>query len=64
MNWCYYIATVVIVLQLLSLILAYRNSHYALAKYKKKRLWYRPRTVLIVPCKGLDPAFQENNLIF
>ena len=60
MNWCYYIATAIIVLQALFLILAYRNSRYALAKYKRKRVWYRPRTVLIVPCKGLDPAFQEN----
>ncbi|MDD5064518.1 MAG: glycosyltransferase [Phycisphaerae bacterium] len=29
-------------------------------KYKKKRLSYRPRTVLIVPCKGLDSAFRQN----
>ena len=60
MNCCFYIAVVVVVLQVLSLILAYRNSRYAIAKYKRKRVWYRPRTVLIVPCKGLDPAFQEN----
>ena len=60
MNHCFYIAIAVIVLQLLFLLLAYRNSRYALAKYKRKRGGYRPRTVLIVPCKGLDPAFQEN----
>ncbi|MFA5252893.1 MAG: glycosyltransferase [Phycisphaerae bacterium] len=29
-------------------------------KYKKKRLSYRPRTALIVPCKGLDSAFRQN----
>jgi len=46
--------------QLLFLLQTYKNYLYALAKYKKKRLSYRPRTVLIVPCKGLDSAFQEN----
>ena len=60
MNYCFYIAIAVIILQALFLLLAYRNSRYALAKYKRKRGWYRPRTVLIVPCKGLDPAFHEN----
>jgi hypothetical protein len=60
MNYCFYIAVVVVVLQALFLLLAYRNSRYALAKYKRKRAWYRPRTVLIVPCKGLDLSFQEN----
>jgi len=38
----------------------YSHHRYALAKYKRKRLGYRPRTVLIVPCKGLDPDFQKN----
>ncbi len=37
-----------------------RNYRYAMDKYKKKRLSYRPRTALIVPCKGLDSAFREN----
>ena len=38
----------------------YRNYHYALGRYKEKRLSYRPRTVLLVPCKGIDPDFQKN----
>ena len=38
----------------------YRNYHYALGRYKEKRLSYRPRTVLFVPCKGIDPDFQKN----
>jgi cellulose synthase/poly-beta-1,6-N-acetylglucosamine synthase-like glycosyltransferase len=60
MDWYYYIALAAIVSQLLFLIQTYNNHRYALNKYKRKRSWYRPRTVLIVPCKGLDSAFQEN----
>ncbi len=60
MDWYYYIAAVLILSQLLILIHAYRNYHYALSKYKKTRSKYRPRTVLIVPCKGKDLAFQNN----
>ncbi|MCJ7776912.1 MAG: glycosyltransferase family 2 protein, partial [Sedimentisphaerales bacterium] len=46
--------------QLLFLIQTCVNYRYALTKYKKKRLLYRPRTALIVPCKGLDSAFKQN----
>jgi cellulose synthase/poly-beta-1,6-N-acetylglucosamine synthase-like glycosyltransferase len=60
MNWYYYIAIALILSQLLFLYHTGRNYYYALDKYKKKRLSYRPRTVLIVPCKGLDSAFKEN----
>jgi cellulose synthase/poly-beta-1,6-N-acetylglucosamine synthase-like glycosyltransferase len=60
MDWYYYIAIALILSQLLFLYHTGRNYHYALTKYKKKRLSYRPRTALIVPCKGLDSAFQQN----
>ncbi len=60
MDWYHYIAVAAIVSQLVFLVQMCRNYHYALTKYKRKRLWYRPRTVLIVPCKGVDPAFQKN----
>ena len=60
MAWYYYIALVLIFSQLLFLVHAYRNYRYALKKYKKKRLGYQPRTVLIVPCKGRDPDFPKN----
>ena len=60
MDWYYYIALVLILSQLLFLIHAYGNYRYALSKYKKTRSGYRPRTVLIVPCKGKDLAFQNN----
>ena len=59
MDWYYYIVLVAIIFQLLFLLQTYNNHRYALKKYRKKR-WYRPHTVLIVPCKGLDSAFQEN----
>jgi cellulose synthase/poly-beta-1,6-N-acetylglucosamine synthase-like glycosyltransferase len=60
MDWYYYIAIAAISLQGLFLVLARRNYRYALAKYKKKRASYRPRTALLVPCKGLDANFQKN----
>ena len=60
MDWYYYIALAAIISQLLFLLQTYSNYHYALAKYKKKRLWHELRAVLIVPCKGLEPDFQSN----
>jgi len=60
MDWYYYIALAAILSQLVFLVQVYRNYRYALAKYKKKRSGYRPRTALFVPCKGLDSAFQKN----
>jgi len=60
MGWYYYIAVVLILLQLSFMVMMYRNYHYALGRYKEKRLSYRPRTVLLVPCKGIDPDFQKN----
>jgi len=60
MDWYYYIALAAIVSQLFFLFQTYNNYHYAVRKYKRERSWYRPRTVLIVPCRGLDSAFQQN----
>jgi len=60
MDWYYYIALAAILSQLVFLFQMYRNYRYALAKYKRKRSWYRLRTTLIVPCKGLDSDFQKN----
>jgi ceramide glucosyltransferase len=60
MDWYYYIALIAIASQLLFLFQTYKNYRYAVKKYRKKRSWYRPRTVLIVPCKGLDSAFEQN----
>jgi ceramide glucosyltransferase len=60
MDWFFYIALLAIVTQLLSLFQSYCNYHYALSKYRKKRRSYQPSAVLIVPCRGLDEAFQKN----
>ena len=60
MDWYYYIALAAIVSQLFFLLQTYNNHCYAVRKYRRERSWYRPRTVLIVPCKGLDSAFQQN----
>lgn len=60
MDWYYYIALAAIVSQLLFLLQTYNNYRYFSKKYRKERSWYRPRTALIVPCKGLDSAFREN----
>jgi len=56
----YSIATVLIISQVIFLYHTCRNYRYALNEYKKQRLSYRPKTALIVPCKGLDSAFTEN----
>ncbi len=60
MEWYYYIALAAILSQLVFLVQTYNNYRYALAKYKKRRLWHQLRTALIVPCKGLDSDFQKN----
>jgi len=60
MDWYYCIALAAIVSQLLFLLHTHNNYRHALKKHRKERSWYRPRTVLIVPCKGLDSAFHEN----
>lgn len=60
MQWYYYIAWTAIILQLFFMQQVLRNYFYALSRYKRPRQWYRPRAVLIVPCKGLDSAFQQN----
>lgn len=60
MDWYDYIALAAIASQLFFLFQTFSNCRYALKKYKRKRSWYRPRTVLIIPCKGLDSSFREN----
>jgi len=60
MDWYYYIALAAIISQLVFLFHTFNNYRYAVKKYRKERVWYRPRTVLIVPCKGLDSAFHKN----
>jgi len=60
MAWYGYVAWAAILSQLLFLYQCYRNYRYALAKYRKKRGWRQARVALIVPCKGLEPKFEQN----
>ena len=55
-----YVVIAAIAMQLLFTIQVINNFRYAMNKYKRSRRGYRPRCVLIVPCKGLDEAFDEN----
>jgi ceramide glucosyltransferase len=57
--WCY-IALTAIISQLVFDWQMIRNYLFAFKKSDAKRSGYRPRTVLIVPCKGLDAAFETN----
>ena len=60
MDWYYYIALAAILSQLFFSVQTVKNYRYTLAKHKKKRSWHELRTALIVPCKGLDFAFEQN----
>jgi cellulose synthase/poly-beta-1,6-N-acetylglucosamine synthase-like glycosyltransferase len=55
-----YILFAVIVAQVLFTIQVVCNYHYAVQKSDRNRVSFRPRCVLIVPCKGLDEAFDKN----
>ncbi len=58
------IACILLVGQLLITLQVIGNARYALKKSEKVRDWYRPSAILIVPCKGLDAAFEQNILSF
>ena len=61
MDWYWPIACAAIVAQLLVVYYAASNYHFAAAKFrKKKQPFYRPRTALIIPCKGIDGHFSSN----
>jgi ceramide glucosyltransferase len=47
-------------IQVLIIANAFRNYFYVLDKLAKPRLLYHPRTLLTVPCKGIDSTFEKN----
>jgi ceramide glucosyltransferase len=59
MEWYHVLAIILIFSQVLFLLRMLNNYNYVLSKYTKERL-FRPRTALIVPCRGLDTNFHEN----
>lgn len=61
MNWYLPIACAAIAVQLLVVYLAVNNHHYVSKRLTaRNRFCYRPRTALIVPCKGIDARFRSN----
>ncbi|MHC5061797.1 MAG: glycosyltransferase [Planctomycetota bacterium] len=62
MFWHYYnhIATLMVLSQLVFLVQTFRNYRYAIKKSARQHNGYRPRTLLTVPCKGIDNNFEEN----
>ncbi|MEN8126930.1 MAG: glycosyltransferase family 2 protein [Planctomycetota bacterium] len=60
MGFLEYILFAAVVAQVLFTIQVVCNHHYAVKKSDCERSSYRPRCVLIVPCKGLDEAFDKN----
>ena len=61
MNWYLPIACAALAVQVLVVYLAINNYHYASKRLTaRRRLCYRPRTALIVPCKGIDARFRSN----
>jgi ceramide glucosyltransferase len=55
-----FIVLLVVLIQSLILLLVYRNYRFNLNKYHRKRIRYRPKTALCIPCKGFDSAFEKN----
>ena len=60
MTWYYYTALLIVLPQLLFVLQVYNNYRYILSKSKRRRTGYRPRTVFLIPCKGLDSNFARN----
>jgi cellulose synthase/poly-beta-1,6-N-acetylglucosamine synthase-like glycosyltransferase len=64
MDWYFWIVMILLPAQLAFTIQIGTNVWYAYRKSGKKRDWYSPDAVVIVPCKGLDSAFEQNILSF
>lgn len=60
MTFLYTIAVICSILQILFLMKIRSNCKYFLNKAERDRVSYRPKTALIVPCKGIDTAFEKN----
>ncbi len=56
----YFLAWLLILFETLVTFQCYRNYRFVMVKHKKQRRWHKKRVLLIIPCKGLDPAFDAN----
>jgi ceramide glucosyltransferase len=59
MEWYFYIAIWFMAMQVLYCLVCYRNYRFVLSKGTKER-GTEGKTILVVPCKGLDEGFEEN----
>ncbi|MFA6424909.1 MAG: glycosyltransferase family 2 protein [Phycisphaerae bacterium] len=60
MTFLYITAIICIVMQILFLVQVRSNCKYFLNKAERDRVSYRPKTAMIVPCKGIDTEFEKN----
>ena len=60
MIFLYVLVAVAISAQIVFLYHVVGNYQYVLKKFNKNHTSYCPRTALIVPCKGIDTAFDKN----
>lgn len=60
MTFLHAIATAFILIQVLFVFQIFLHYRYVLKKFARKHTAYRPKVALIVPCKGIDTAFDEN----
>ncbi|PKL46239.1 MAG: hypothetical protein CVV39_07480 [Planctomycetes bacterium HGW-Planctomycetes-1] len=60
MIFLYLLAAAAISAQILFIYQVVGNYRYVLRKFDKNHTAYRPRTALIIPCKGIDTAFDRN----
>ncbi len=56
----YVFATVILLIQAVVLVEAYRNLIYTRRQYRPTPSKYQPRTAVISPCKGMDTTFDRN----
>lgn len=60
MTYYYAITIIVLLIQAVILLEAWRHVIYTLRKYRPKPSSYHPTVALISPCKGLDTTFDQN----
>lgn len=60
MQWYYYIAWLLIIIDLFFLWFFYKNFNYTFSASWPHRKFYKPRTLLTIPCKGIDNSFDKN----
>jgi ceramide glucosyltransferase len=60
MTFLYTIAIIAIMAQAVFMFQIFRNYYYSARKSNENHNLYRLKTALIVPCKGIDTAFEKN----